>query len=232
MFFDHVSNPLIIIGCHRSGTSLVSQIIASLGVDMGSTTGHWEDPWFLDFNEGLLRSYRASWFEPVMIDSCGAEEVKNIYGYVRRKPRFWGWKDPRNSYVLPFWLRLFPKARILWVHRNGIDVANSLMQREKKRDPRHPLYAKRCLNFMGAYSLWAQYEEACAVSVRSVDNANLHHICFEQLCVDSDRVIKMLVEFLQLDLPKNIGEKLPEISINKAWSFNRKEISPSNRFTI
>jgi hypothetical protein len=29
----------------------------------------------------------------------------------------WGWKDPRNSLTLPFWLQVFPGARVLIVHR-------------------------------------------------------------------------------------------------------------------
>jgi hypothetical protein len=41
----------------------------------------------------------------------------------------WGWKDPRNSLTLPYWLRLFPQARLLQVRRNPEAIARSLMRR-------------------------------------------------------------------------------------------------------
>ena len=42
----------------------------------------------------------------------------------------WGWKDPRTTVTLPFWLALFPNARVIHLVRNGIDVAESLYQRQ------------------------------------------------------------------------------------------------------
>jgi hypothetical protein len=45
----------------------------------------------------------------------------------------WGWKDPRNIFLLPLWLDIFPDAKIIHVFRNGVDVAYSLAQREKSR---------------------------------------------------------------------------------------------------
>ncbi|MBW1793701.1 MAG: sulfotransferase [Deltaproteobacteria bacterium] len=52
--------------------------------------------------------------------------------YQETAPPFWGWKDPRTTLTLPLWLKLFPKARIIHVIRNGIDSALSLWRRCKK----------------------------------------------------------------------------------------------------
>lgn len=41
----------------------------------------------------------------------------------------WGWKDPRTSLTLPYWLQLFPNARILHVRRDPDKIADSLMRR-------------------------------------------------------------------------------------------------------
>jgi hypothetical protein len=44
----------------------------------------------------------------------------------------WGWKDPRNVYLLPLWLDIFPNAKVIHICRNGIDVACSLRNRASR----------------------------------------------------------------------------------------------------
>ena len=41
----------------------------------------------------------------------------------------WGWKDPRNSLTLPFWLRLIPNLKVIICLRNPLEVARSLSVR-------------------------------------------------------------------------------------------------------
>jgi hypothetical protein len=45
----------------------------------------------------------------------------------------WGWKDPRNTFLLPIWLEIFPNAKIIHIYRNGLDIAKSLAVREQSR---------------------------------------------------------------------------------------------------
>ena len=47
------------------------------------------------------------------------------------KTWFWGWKDPRNTFTLPFWKAIFPAAKIIHIYRNPVDVALSLKTREE-----------------------------------------------------------------------------------------------------
>src|SRR5699024_2516440 len=51
---------------------------------------------------------------------------KNLDVLENNRNRAWGWKDPRNVYTLPIWLRLFPKAKVIFIKRHGVDVAASL----------------------------------------------------------------------------------------------------------
>ena len=41
----------------------------------------------------------------------------------------WGWKDPRNSFTLKIWRQIYPNAKVIHIHRNPVDVANSLKKR-------------------------------------------------------------------------------------------------------
>ena len=45
------------------------------------------------------------------------------------QPINWGWKDPRTTITFPIWLQVFPKAKILHILRNGVDVAISIYRR-------------------------------------------------------------------------------------------------------
>jgi len=38
----------------------------------------------------------------------------------------WGWEDPRHTFMLPLRLSLFPRARVVCIERDGIDVAQLL----------------------------------------------------------------------------------------------------------
>ena len=49
------------------------------------------------------------------------------YRSLERFDQPWGWKDPRNVFTLPLWLRVFPEAKIIYIVRNGVDVAASLL---------------------------------------------------------------------------------------------------------
>ncbi len=48
-----------------------------------------------------------------MIDFARSNRYKRTNGL-----KAWGWKDPRNTFTLPMWLSIFPKARVLHVLRN------------------------------------------------------------------------------------------------------------------
>ena len=148
--------PIIIVGMHRSGTTMIAQLLEELGVFMGAKQEqNAESLFFLNINRWLLQASGGDWDYPepfaAMLENC---EIRNFFTErVRRilnsprlieylgitnyvKYRFlgelehpWGWKDPRNSFTLPIWLELFPKAKVVHIMRHGVDVADSLRRR-------------------------------------------------------------------------------------------------------
>ncbi|MGV3719995.1 MAG: sulfotransferase [Actinomycetota bacterium] len=150
--FQRLPAPLIVIGMHGSGTSVVSHILAELGVYMGANLdSHAEAGEFFQLNEELLYRSGAGWSrpEPFLADLSSASTTTSgvlrllgaTYGSLRtrylaemiRRPQstrsVWGWKDPRTSLTLPLWLRLFPHARILHVRRDPATAAASIHRR-------------------------------------------------------------------------------------------------------
>ncbi|MHA2358319.1 MAG: sulfotransferase [Candidatus Heimdallarchaeaceae archaeon] len=152
--------PIIIIGMHRSGTSMLSRILEELGLFVGyekednneaiffqklnleileSAYSNWEQPGFL-YEKIIEKSFQEKWIKE-LITRLISEESKSFLGadlwerytspFKMKEP--WGWKDPRNTYTLPIWLEIFPEAKIIHIYRHGIDVASSLRIRHEKR---------------------------------------------------------------------------------------------------
>jgi len=167
-------SPIIIVGMHRSGTSMLSRILESLGLFIGyekdknneaiffqnlnikilnSAYGDWERAGFL-YEKLSESSFRKKWVKELS-EKLNSEECKTFLGErlwkkYRSPLRFdkpWGWKDPRNTFTLPLWLEIFPNAKIIHIYRHGVDVANSLIVRfEKRKRKAKKKKIKRVLN--------------------------------------------------------------------------------------
>ena len=167
--FRKMPAPLIVVGMHRSGTSLVAGMLSLLGTYMDPAftssvrdaclsapgaaarrNGYGEAVAFRLVNEQIIHGTGATWKkvtpflarreDPLfayrsLVQMQFATFTRLNRGYLKQRPvkgaNIWGWKDPRNSLTLPYWLRLFPDARILHVRRHPEAVANSLERREK-----------------------------------------------------------------------------------------------------
>lgn len=151
--------PIIIIGMHRSGTSMIARMLEELGLFVGKKKEeNHEAVFFLQINDWLLCQSGGSWDNPEPIyHLLGNKEVRMLaidyIQYLMKTPHVvsylgwskylrcctpvnldipWGWKDPRNAYTLPLWLDIFPEAKVIHIYRNGVDVANSLKVRAEK----------------------------------------------------------------------------------------------------
>jgi hypothetical protein len=165
--FRTLPPPVIVIGMHRSGTSMVAGMLSVMGLFLDPafpcspdqtgnvvpdaqlrTNGYAESTAFRLLDEAVLMSAGANWFdvEPFLArrERRGfargnlARMQLATYGSLLRdhlahRPAgasgTWGWKDPRASLLLPYWLRLFPEARLLHVRRQDQGIVNSLMRR-------------------------------------------------------------------------------------------------------
>jgi len=151
--------PIIIIGMHRSGTTMITKILRELGLFVGiDLEPNLESLYFFERNISILKVCNGSYLYPDVINhlerySKTKKEIVhllkkdlnsfNVINFLGTKYYFkyrsifninfpWGWKDPRNTFTLPLWLEIFPNSKIIHVYRNGIDVASSLYTREKK----------------------------------------------------------------------------------------------------
>jgi len=160
---------------------------------------------------------------------------KNIFKYkdIRDIDFPWGWKDPRNSFTIDFWLDFFPKAKIIHVYRNPIDVALSLKKREeafiaalKNRSIikkailfyRKEYIAKELLNIENGISLWEKYISRIK-KFEEYYNGKLFHIKYEELLLEPYKILTELTRFLRIEKSKKDLEKIVS-TIDSARSYN------------
>jgi len=147
------TDPIVVIGMHRSGTRLLAEVLARLGVFMGADQqADSESVTFMLINEAVFHQCGTFWNEPMPVhfvlsepelraqaaaiaEQTLAQRLGSFIGasdwraQTGRDPRPFGWKDPRNTFTLPVWRHVFPDLRAIHVLRHGVDVAASLARR-------------------------------------------------------------------------------------------------------
>ena len=168
---------VIITGMHRSGTSLVANLLQEAGVNIGDSLvgptkgnlrGHFEDVDFFRFHDRILHRFGQS----ILVRSTAAlgaitpEETDEALALIRQRNgcMVWGWKDPRTSLFLDFWHNLLPQARYLFIYRHPVEVVLSLIRRSTDMDalidPLASLRAWQVYN-ESILSFYARQPEVC-----------------------------------------------------------------------
>ena len=141
---------ILVLGMHRSGTSLVTKSIETLGFKLGdklmppredNPKGFFEDVDIVAVNEKLLASARSSWDNPqhllnskLKFSKALEKEASELLDRKFRDVDRLVVKDPRMSVLLAVWQPLIAGAGLevhhLLVNRNPLDVAASLKARD------------------------------------------------------------------------------------------------------
>lgn len=237
--------PVIVLGMHRSGTTLTSKLLTDLGVSMGRLKGTdtRESIFFQAVNKAVFKLAHAHWDVPEFMvqaldnrafkaaittsiaEYCSkANKVRSFTGWGRKASLFsmkypWGWKDPRTCFTMPVWLDLFPHAKVVYVYRNGVDVAQSLVQRNR-RFIGTKYGSVRCLDLAGAYELWEMYNQQCLEHLSSLAEEQVHAVCYEELLQEPLLVLHRLLRFLNLKVQEAELASLAEtIQADRAYAF-------------
>ena len=132
---------VIVLGMHRSGTSLLTGSLEAAGLHLGKVNhaapfnrkGNKENEPIRDFHDELLAKNGASWDRPpkgqVRWDRSDEERARSLIEPYLRSARPWGFKDPRTIWMVEGWLQLLPSARIIGIFRHPSLVARSLAAR-------------------------------------------------------------------------------------------------------
>lgn len=220
-----LERPLIVIGMHRSGTSLLARLLEDLGVAMGKWQGKntSEAIFFRHRNELLLSLAHASWDNPeaflraldnsrwrrafARVAACDLGTIRTLNflppkALARFTPapnQFWGFKDPRTSLTLPVWRDIFPDARIINIVRDGKAVASSLHRRSKKLLQSDFSMSLVSLDPAMGLSLWAEYVLTAHKHCVSLPQDRYLEIRYENLLSAPEAVLLGVAGFIGLN---------------------------------
>jgi len=151
----------VILGMHRSGTSLLAKALHTFDndpkVSMGdimledaiagnayklegatgsNPQGHFEDDEFMQLNERILQAAGGTWFRPPQqqrILSLYEEFTPEIKDLIsKRKSSIWGWKDPRSCLTIDLFHPHIENPHYICMFRGVEGVADSLVKRDSQ----------------------------------------------------------------------------------------------------
>ena len=199
---------VLILGAGRSGTSIVTRAIQSVGVDIGNDfkppsrknpTGFFEDVALLKLSKRLRRTLGLRpdslrllddevWTSPSVMPFY--EEFATTINHRFGDAPIWGFKYARTMRLLPFWVRLFANMNIspsyVMPIRNPLSVARS----RKKLDAHRGVQANSDLEWL--VNVVPYFDR--------VQNSNLVVIDYDRLMEDPTAQLRRLAERLELPL--------------------------------
>lgn len=194
---------------------------------MRQLNASWDQPYNMNFlDDKIINQITNAIIRP--LKDIRAMEYLGLRYYLKyrdiRKLDFpWGWKDPRTTFTIDIWKKIFPHAKILHIYRNPIDVAESLRKREEELDSKFQMtFSKKMKEYLlkgkigykssarlkyiheGIF-LWKQYIEK-SLSVEKTYHDVLR-IKYEDLLAEPKTLLEKIFDFTEIPYSKKDVEK-------------------------
>ena len=199
----------VVTGMHRSGTSMVTQLLAHAGLWLGpeeklmpakpdNPDGFYEHLDVVWIHNALLQQHHGGWdFEPTFTNNWQqAESISDLKSRAistckkissgKNKHQAWGWKDPRTCFFLPFWHSLMPDMKHVICVRNPLAVAQSIRARNNNSLP-------------FGLDLWERYNSNLLNHVRAGSFVVTH---YDSWFIDPQKELLRLTRFLGWEAQK------------------------------
>lgn len=190
---------LIVLGMHRSGTSVVARLLNLMGAYLGpegmstganpeNPKGFWERRDVRLLNDAVLHSAGCDWdrVADLRLDAIpeqmtqAFEEVAGRILLEMDAHRPWFIKEPRLCLLLPLWLRHLEVPLVVNVHRDPVEVAASLHRRS-------------AMPMQAGLELWEYYTRSAAAASRGLPSVTVLHA---ELMSEPEAVAARLYEAL------------------------------------
>jgi hypothetical protein len=164
-----MSDPVVVLGMHRSGTSFLVRALNLAGLWLGSEDrlytvegragignprGNYENTGSVTINDAILINSGGAWYNPprsLMVSPADLNNMRQLAESLEKgmPQEFlrWGWKDPRTVLTLDVWVKALQRnVSLIATFRHPHAVAESLHSRDG-------------MPLEHGYALWAAYNQ-------------------------------------------------------------------------
>jgi Sulfotransferase family len=205
MSTELASDPIIVYGAPRSGTTYVEAILNSHpGVFISHETRIFE--WMhqalrLAEGEGLLLAHRDDFVEHLRAGF--PDLIRDFYRTLAPDARYWGDKNPhyadhRVRGCLDMIAELFPGSHFIHIMRDGRDVVSSLLRKQEDGKP--------WVTFEEAHDTWKWSVDLGRNFGRRVTPDRYFEFRYEDLVADDPGVAKEIFGFLGIDFDQAVED--------------------------
>ncbi|MCG6871110.1 MAG: sulfotransferase, partial [Gammaproteobacteria bacterium] len=193
-------DPVVVLGMHHSGTSILARVLSTCGVFMHADMPHHESSFFTrEINDTMILGGGSHWADlPILPVAQVLERLPEVRRRIAdqsasryRAAGFaggdWGFKDPRSCITLPLFLEIFPRARLVHILREAPAVARSLCCSSKKG-----------VGVRADPVFWTRLRAQYVARAREFGSSHsqYHELRYERLCERPDREITALLDYL------------------------------------
>jgi LPS sulfotransferase NodH len=212
-------NIFFIIGCARSGTSILGEIIASHPSVKYIFEAHdvWETA-----GKGENDSHRLT---EVHVDQSVEKRLREWVETQIEQNKLLVEKNPRHTLRIPFIRRIFPEAKIIHIVRDGRDVACSMVPGCGGTEWNHlkpPGWQNFYAKYRGAIRCAHVWKEVVEIATKDLKGVDHLQIKYEELVESPLSTAKKVFEYLQLDLGPEVIEFCRVVSNHTENSYQAK----------
>ena len=190
---------------HKSGTTLVSELLHKSGINMVdvfdtekdySSGNKVERASTLDLNQKILKSTKvfsldiSTDISHVQLEQEQKTKMRSIINECNSKYESWGFKDPRTSITYPLWKEMLPTHKLIVVYRHPSQVVNRYRRRVG--------ILQRWSRAQRAYKIWTGTNSRILEFIKST-NYPILVINYHDLLVD-DHTFQSLSTFVNRPL--------------------------------
>jgi hypothetical protein len=133
---DRSPKTYIVLGCHRSGTTFITQALKNTGVVLQGLSSRCEDSRFVRLNSEILQAAGGRWNCPPsrgkLLEAVAKHEAetRGLLVSASENQLAWAWKDPQQVLtaegMVPIWLDMLDDVYLICIFRRPEKVEQSM----------------------------------------------------------------------------------------------------------
>jgi len=209
-------NIALIVGCARSGTSILGELVGSHPDVKYIFEAHsiWEMAGYGENESHRLTEEKAT---PQIVAT-----VREWFSKQQDSAVLLVEKNPRNVLRIPFITKIFPEARIIHVVRDGRDVACSLLPGIGGEDWMHlkPPSWKQFIQEIPIIRCAKVWREVLGIALNDLQKVPHLTVKYEDLVLRNKMVAMDILRYLRLQVHENVSRLCEKIQNATANSYN------------